>query len=188
MIYNETSSPAVLPVTLQQVKEWTRVDESDAELMGLIQAATERAEVIMNRPIINREFTLSLDHFPRVIVIKKSMVQSVDSITYIDTDGVVQTLASTEYSVALGSEYSACRVSPAFNKAWQSTRDEMDAVTVTFTAGYGPDWNSVPSDIQQAIAYLVGHYYDNRNIITEFTDIIPETARDMLEGHKVYAL
>lgn len=190
MSYNQTANPACYPITIQQVKEWCRIDDaaSDAELLGLIQAATLRAEAIMNRPIINRNYTLTLDKFPTEISIGKTKVQSVDLISYVDTDGASQTLASSVYHVDLGSEYMTCRVSRAYGQSWPSTRAQNGAVVVTFTAGYGVDWNFVRSDIQQAIAYLVGHYYDNRDIVGQNIDIVPETALAILEAHKVYSI
>lgn len=189
MSYNQTVDPASFPITLQQVKEWTRVDAttSDAELSGLIQAATDRAERIMDRPLINRTYTLTLDAFKTEIRIYKMPLQSVTSIQYEDTDGDTQTLATSVYKVDLGSPETRGRITEAFGQTYPSTRDENGAVTITFVAGFGANWNSIPQDIQQAIAYLVGHYYDTRDIVGD-NMTIPETARDILEGHKVAAL
>lgn len=189
MSHNQTSNPSSYPIGLQQVKEWIRVDNStsDAELSGLIQAATNRAETIMNRPIIQREYTLKLDSLPSEICLPMVKAQSVTSINYIDTDGVSQTLATNQYRVDLGGEYKQGRIVPAYGISWPSVRDIVETVTVVYQAGYGADWNSVPADIQQAIAYLVSHYYDMRDIIGE-NKTIPETAVDILMGHRVYSV
>jgi len=189
MSHNQTTDPASLPITLQQVKAWTRIDDnaSDAELAGLMQAATKRAEVIMDRPIIQREYTLTLDDLPTAISLPGTPAQSVTSITYIDTDGTLQTLASNQYQVDLGGEYKHGRIVPAYGITWPAVRKIPETITVVYQAGYGPDWNSVPADIQQAIAYMVGHYYDMRDIVGE-NKTVPETAIDILMGHRVYTV
>jgi len=187
--HNQTSDPASFPITLQQVKEWTRVDAntSDAELSGFIQAATDAAETIMNRPIIQREFTLTLDNWlPDEIKLPEVKAQSVTSVQYVDEEGVTQTLATTEFQVDLGGKYKQGRIVEAFEKTFPQVRDELQAVTIVYQAGFGPDWNSVPQDIQQGIAYLTGHYYDTRDIVGE-NEMIPETSMDIFMRYRINA-
>lgn len=188
MSHNQISDPASFPITLQQVKEWTRVDAntSDAELSGLIQAATLSAESIMNRPIINRSYTQTMDFLPSVIVLQEVKVQSVTTITYLDTDGVQQTLAADQYRIDFGSIYKRSSIEPAHSITWPNVRNVSGSVIITYVAGFGEDANDAPADIQQAIAYLVGHYYDTRDIVGE-NKMIPETAIDILLRHKAYA-
>lgn len=193
--HNQTSDPALFPLTLQQVKEWTRVDAniSDAELSAFIHAATDAAETIMNRPLIQREFTLTIDNwFPSEIKLPEVKVQSVTSVKYVDPDGDTQTLATTEFQVDFGGRYKKGRIVEAFGKIFPQVRDELQAVTVIYQAGYGADWNSVPKDIRQGIAYLVGHYYDTRDVVTiavrlSENQIIPETSNDIFMRHRVSA-
>jgi len=190
MSHNQTTNPASFPISLQQVKAWTRIDDaaSDAELLGLIQAATNRAETIMNRPIIQREYTLTLDNLPQEICLQEVKAQSVTSITYLDMDGASQLLAADQYRVDLGGSYKRGRIVPDYGVSWPSVRSVSETVTVIYQAGFGADWNAVPADIQQAIAYLTGHYYDNRDIVGDKTESVPETAVQILESHKVYSL
>lgn len=188
MSHNQISDPVSFPVTLQQIKEWTRVKAnlSDAELSGLIQAATGSAESIMNRPIINRSYTQAMDFLPPVITLQEVKVQSVTSITYLDNDGNQQTLAADQYRIDFGSLYKRASIEPAHSITWPNVRNVSGSVIITYVAGFGADLNSVPADVQQAIAYLVGHYYDTRDIVGENT-MIPETSNDILLRHKAYA-
>jgi len=189
MSHNQINAPASFPITLQQVKEWTRIKDniSDAELSGLIQAATGSAESLMNRPIINRSYTQTMDFLPSVIELLQVKVQSVTSITYLDTDGNQQTLAADQYRIDFGSLYKKATIEPAHSITWPNTRNVSGSIIITYVAGFGVDLNSVPADVQQAIAYLVGHYYDTRDIVGE-NAMIPETAHDILLRHRAYAL
>lgn len=189
MSHNQISDPESFPITLQRAKEWTRVDAntSDAELFRLIQAATDNAESIMNRPIINRSYTQTMDFLPSIIELQEVKVQSVTSITYLDTEGDQQTLAADQYRIDFGSLYKRATIEPAFSITYPNTRNVSGSIIVTYVAGFGADWNSVPVAIQQGIAYLVGHYYDTRDIVGE-NKMIPETALDSLLRYKAYAL
>lgn len=84
---------------------------------------------------------------------------SVDSIKYIDQDGTQQTLANTEYLVDLVSE--PARVMPAYGKTWPGTRNQIAAVEVTFTCGYGAA-AAVPEGIKSWIKLRIGSLYEHR--------------------------
>lgn len=83
---------------------------------------------------------------------------SVDSIQYIDESGALQTLASTEYKVDSFSE--PARITPAYGKTWPGTRNEINAVLVTFTCGYSTD--TVPEGIKAWIKIRVASTYEFR--------------------------
>ena len=185
----QISNPASLPVTIQHAKAFMKVDDnySDAEILVLINAATDRAESIANRPFINRTYEATFDKFTPCMNLSVIQVQSVDSIEYFDTDNVEQTLATSVYDVDLGNKFRKCRIRLAYNQTYPSYYDRLNAVKVTFTAGYGADWNSVPDTIQLAILYLANHYFTNRNLIGDET-MIPEAVHALLEGERVYSL
>lgn len=85
-----------------------------------------------------------------------SPLASVDSIQYVDMAGNLQTLAASDYKVDADSE--PPRVLPGYGKAWPSTRQEINAVKLTFTVGYG-DKTKVPDGIKAAIKmYCKAHY------------------------------
>ncbi|MDB5992404.1 MAG: hypothetical protein JWQ10_3807 [Herbaspirillum sp.] len=86
-------------------------------------------------------------------------LQTVDSIKYIDVDGVQQTLSPSQYIVDPISEPG--RITPAFNTSWPSTRNQINAVEVTFTCGYGAA-AAVPQKIKQWIALRVATLFANR--------------------------
>ena len=95
-------------------------------------------------------FELFLDHSP---------VVSVDLIQYIDQDGVTQTLAPSAYK--LDNVTAPARLMPAYGTTWPGTRNEINAVSVTYTCGYGGA-AAVPETIKRWILLRVGALYENR--------------------------
>ncbi len=92
---------------------------------------------------------------------------SVDSINYIDQDGVTQLLAVADYQVDTAS--TPGRIAPAFDKVWPVTRLEtFNTVTIQFTAG-GGDPTKIPKPIRQGILMLVDHWFEHRTAGSEIT-------------------
>jgi uncharacterized phiE125 gp8 family phage protein len=85
------------------------------------------------------------------IKLDREPIASVESVSYLDADGVRQTLDSADW------EYSVPRraVFPAVGLAWPASIEHHDSVIVTFTAGYGATGDFVPADLQDAMLLLI---------------------------------
>lgn len=166
MSVERTTPPAKEPITLAEVKAHLRFDsgDEDALLNRLIETARRRVEQWEWRAHITQTWTGKLDEFPPcngTIYLPFNPVQLVGSITYLDTDGVSQTLvANTDYTVDVKSQ--PARITPAYLKSWPTTRNVIDAVTVTWTAGYGTEPTDVPDDTRTAILMLIEFLWMNR--------------------------
>tara|TARA_Y100000310_G_scaffold260344_1_gene269225 strand:- start:69 stop:644 length:576 start_codon:yes stop_codon:yes gene_type:complete len=157
-----SSDPATDPVTVAEAKSHMRVDTSDDDTLigGLVTGATLYAQTYTGRAFVTQTLELRIDEFPTTeIRLPKSPSQSVTSIQYVDTDGDTQTWSSGDYVVDVNSK--PARVRPAVDEDWPNARVQMDAVTVTFVAGYGAA-SDVPEGIKLAIKHLVAHWYENR--------------------------
>lgn len=93
------------------------------------------------------------------IILPQPPLVSVESVKYIDTDGNQQTLASTDYKLDTATE--PARLVPAYGKTWPATRNEINAVEVSFTCGYG-NAAAVPAAIKAWIKLRIGAMYENR--------------------------
>ncbi len=162
MALTRTSDAATEPVTSTEAKTHLRVTGTDDDtLIGtLITAARQYVENYLNRSLITQTWEWRLDGFsPWTLIVPMAPLISVTSIQYVDGEGTTQTLASTEYTVDAKSEPG--RITPAYGKSWPTTRYQMNAVTITFQAGYGAA-AAVPSPIKQAVLLVIGEMYAHR--------------------------
>ena len=162
----QTVAPSEEPVTIDEAKAQTRLDEADDAtlLPGMIAAARRYVETLSRCQLVTATYTYKLDAFPsdRTIRIPRPPLQSISSITYIDTGGDSQTLDATVYDVDADSEPG--RVSLAFDQVWPATRNQDNAVTITFVNGFGAA-SAVPDTFKHAIRLLVGHWWENRESV-----------------------
>ena len=173
---------------LAVVKGYLRIDGTadDALLTLLIKTATEAAEKFTSIEFLNKGFKTYRDGFPSCIVIEKSKLQSVESIKYFDLDGIEQTLDSSEYKVTNEDLYS--RIYPVTE--WpEATTDGYQNVIIEFTAGFGADNTSIPSDIQMAITLMVSNLYANRGdccgCVNANGSINPSSANALLSQYQI---
>lgn len=158
--------PASEPVSVSEAKLHLRVDGADEDTLisGLITAARQYVEDYTQRALITQTWRLLLDEFPNgdTIHVPLPPLQSVNSVTYYDEDGALQTLPTTDYHV--DPESAQGRVVLTDGKCWPTTQTRPNAVTIEFVAGYG-DAASVPQAIKQAILLLVAHWYEHREAV-----------------------
>lgn len=185
-----TVAPTVEPVTRAEAKAHLRVDVTDEDTLidTLITTAREHAEALTERQFITATYTLKLDAFNGLygcIELPRPLLIGVSSITYSDSDDATQTLSSSLYQVDSSSE--PARIIPAYGETWPDTRPKMNAVTITFTAGYGATAASVPTPLKQAILLLVAHWFENREPVNigNIVSPIPFTVSALLGPFRI---
>ena len=169
MSLKRTVDPTELPLSLEEVKDhirWESAAADEAQIMLYMRSAVEQmdgAAGVLNRALVTQTWQIDFDWFPRgAIRIPLPPLQSITSVQYIDTDGVTQTLAASKYKVLnINTPTRAGRIETAFGETWPSTRDEGEAVTVTFVAGYGAR-NAVPEHIRHLLLFTIEDAYDGR--------------------------
>lgn len=197
MTYKVITPPTEEPLSLQEVKDHLRVDhvEEDALIVGLTQAAREYVEGQTLRQLVTATLRATVDSFPHVqrswsgwapargrIVLERAPVVSVTSITYVDTVGVTQTLATSEYVVHTPTSDEPAWIEPTYSSWWPSAREQSQAVVVTFVAGYGAA-SAVPRIFKQAMLLLIGHWFENRETVVTGTIAtnIPMAAQALID-------
>ena len=126
------------------------ITEEDPRLRRAILGCTAWAEGETNSSFMARRLLLTLDAFPgptlmgvpagisyslpeSAVLLENGPVLAVISIKYLDTNGTLQTLPTTEYQVDLNSL--PCRITPKFGKIWPVTLPQIGAVQILFDAG-----------------------------------------------------
>ena len=178
--------PAAPPVSLDEAQTHLRSEnpEEAALVQSLVLAATGQAEAFCRRRFVTQEWRATLDAFPaEALVLPYPPLQSVETIEYFDSDGVLQTVPAADYQVRTAEVPG--EVVPAYGASWPVTRAVEDAVRVEFTCGYG-DPEDVPDAIRAAILLIVGTLYANRETVAPVAmHSIPDSAEWLLGPHAV---
>lgn len=177
------TAPTAEPFDLDAAKSHLRVtdDGEDTLITSLITAAREHAEAFTERAFVEQTWETYYDSFPACIELPLPNLISVESIKYLDTNGDEQTVTASDYVV--DDKRKPGRIFLAQNASWPSTYDQVNAVTVQFKAGYGDD-TAVPETIKAAIKLILGHLFEHREDVAEFSmEQIPMGAKSLLSPH-----
>lgn len=158
------TAPASEPVTLPEAKAHLRITQSseDTLITALIVAARQGAEHMTGRALMPQTWELALDEFEAEISIPMPPLASITSVKYVDTAGVLQTMAESAYQ--LDTHSTPARLLPAYGTCWPSTRDQANAVLIRYEAGYA-NAGAVPQEIKQWMLLRIGMLYENRESV-----------------------
>jgi uncharacterized phiE125 gp8 family phage protein len=157
------TAPASEPVTLAEAKAHLRLEstEDDTYVSVLILAARQHVEEVCWRGVVTQTREAVLEAFPYedAVELPGGNLGAITSATYVDADGVTQTLDGDVYEADTVSVPG--RLVLSYDQTWPSTRSQWDAVRVQYTVGWAVA--DVPAPIKQALLLLVAHFYEQRN-------------------------
>lgn len=192
------TAPPAEPLTLAEAYRQCQIDTTgspvtsafDDWLTEKIPVVRSQVEKEIGRALILQTWELWLDEFPqmllddyrdtsrypkvrdwRAIEIPLPPLQSITSITYIDTNGDSQTLTTDDY--ILDDSVEPAQLLPAVNTCWPSTQCRPGAVKIRFVAGYTPTYTgspptvsdyaaNVPAPIKHWMLLLLANWFRNR--------------------------
>lgn len=181
------ANAANLPITLDEAKAHCRVTFADEDTLieRLIKAATHELEIKLQRTLCETTYIEQLDRFPEGgIKLAMPPLLSVQSIVYFDTTGAQLTLSSNDYIVDTHSEPGWVMLAP--NKQWPETQDRINAVAITYKAGYLAGGNAqqqreaVPENLRAWLLIRVATLYENRESVSFASAPFNITALDTL--------
>jgi uncharacterized phiE125 gp8 family phage protein len=157
MTWSVTTPPTDEPIALEEAKLYLRVDGSEEDLLiaTLITAARQSIESSCERALMPQVWTERQATFPAAVELRGGLVDTVNSVKYVDADGVVQTLDSAAYKVSFNT--STPTVLPVGK--WPAGTD----IEVEYSLGY-PDAMTVPAAIRAAMLIMVADMYAHREV------------------------
>ncbi len=165
LTYSSTTSvePTVEPITLAEAKRNCDIDDNhrDADFRRWIKAARQKVEHDCRRALITQTRVMKFNEWPSsgtCFELLDPPLQSVSSITYLDTDGNSQTWSSSNYEVDIARTPGT--VWQAYNVMWPTIRAIQNAITVTYVAGYGAGATNVPAAARDAMMLLIKNRLD----------------------------
>lgn len=164
-----TTAPVLWPITLDEAKQQTRITDTaqDALLTSYIKTATQEAEDYMARGLLTQTWTLMLQDWADLIWLPMAApLQSVTTVKYYDTAGVLQTLASTVYTVDTVSRPGKIGRGPS--QVWLPLQGDRRTgrIEIVYLVGYTAI-SQVPERIKQGIRLYVGALAMNREGIDD---------------------
>jgi uncharacterized phiE125 gp8 family phage protein len=188
MSFKRTVDASVEPVTLAEAKRHLRetlVDtDNDTDISRLITAARHACEERLQRTLITTTWQLTLDAFPEAIKVPMPRLIAVSSLAYLDAAGASQVLDPADYLVDALSEPGY--IVPAVDLAWPATQERINAVTVTYTAGYGAAASAVPAPLKQWILLVVGDMYKERDLSSVQPAVPQDFAQFLLDPYRIW--
>jgi uncharacterized phiE125 gp8 family phage protein len=187
--------PVGYPVTLDEAKAHLRVD-TDLEnglIESLIATATQFLDGyagVLGRAILDQTYSLTIhyDDMPSGsgrVYLPIGGAKSLTSVSYYNgaNSQVVRATDVADYFDFLADGWWSY-VEPKGSLTWPSVYDRADAMSITWLAGYGAAAD-VPAPIKQAILLLVGHFYENREAVTErLLSEVPMTVRYLIAPYR----
>lgn len=171
--------PATEPVTLEEAKQWARIDDTtdDALIAALVTTAKQAVELYLKRALITQTIKLSVDlesgrtpwvsgyfempvsaffdPLPRQIELARPPIQSISSVVTYSTANTSSTYSPAKYTRI------DSRLVLNDTAEWPSDLRGVGTCEITYVAGYG-DASAVPQPIRTAILMTAAALYDSR--------------------------
>lgn len=146
--------PAHEPVSLSEIKDFLKIegDEEDALLAQLLLIARESCEEFSRRALIT-QMRAFMDRPAPAMAFPREPVQNVVQVFHL-CEGVSTPVSAVDYYLEGGRLI--------FKRA-----PHGGEVRIEYMAGYGDDWNAVPSALRQGILRLIAHMHRFRDAAGE---------------------
>lgn len=167
MLIEETNVPdAALPIAAfkAHMRMGSGFDEDtlqDVVLASFLRAAMAAIEARTGKVLMEREFTMvsSAQRDTDVIAFTVAPVTLIADVQLVSRSGTEQTIGADAYWLERDGHLPRLRAAGACLPQ-PETGGEL---RVRFMAGFGPEWDDVPADMQQAVLMLTAHYYEYRH-------------------------
>lgn len=191
------TEPESYPVTVAEAKAHMNIASAftadDTLIQGFIASAVEQAQNMTRRQMVEATWELVIDEFPSVtranpyahIELPNPPLLAVESVKYMDAEGVEQTLASGDYVV--DTDGLVGRIYPVYGGSWPDTLDAPGAVAVRYSCGWEmdeaespPAWTG-PESIKTWIKVRVATMYEQREALV-VGQAVADAPRSFVDG------
>lgn len=179
--YEVLTPPASSALTLSEVKQFLKLsgDSEDDLLQLLIDTASSAFVNFTSRTLINTTYITYRDDFHDNLLIRKSKLQSIESIEYLK-DGVLTAVDIDVYYIIKSNDYATIGLKK--DKNFPCDIDAVaQAVKITFVAGF----DAVPSDVKIGLLNHVNELYSNRGDCGDCMGSLPANTKAIYMSYKI---
>ena len=192
MLIEETNVPdTALPVAAfkAHMRMGTGFGEDtlqDTVLSGFLRAAMATIEARTGKALIEREFTLVVSRLSAgdVIALTVAPVTVIADVQLVSRSGMQTLVNAGQYWLERDGHTPRLR---AVGAALPNP-EEGGEIRVRFLAGYGPEWDDLPVDLQQAVLMLASHYYEYRHDTALTDGCMPFGVTSLIERFRTLRL
>ena len=199
------TEPAQEPVTLQEVKEYLRVEDSTDErtIRPLIESARRYAEEYLGRALVSttfQQFYDSLDemedplfegvrqgpylnYYKNHLVLAKGPVISVTHVKTFDDSDTSTTMASSKYYLDNARE--PARIVLRTGETFPTALRVANAIEVQYVAGYSSIY-SIPEPIRLGILQHIAQLYEHRGDMYEAKNPYPSMLKTLYAPYIIH--
>ncbi len=184
MMWKVATSPAIEPVTLEELKFFARIDTTydDSILTNFIQSARESMENLLGRALIEQTISLQMDFWPSVdIELPRPPLISIDKVVVLDEDDAETTYSASNYYIITNSTPGKIILKKDVTPPNTSDR-YYGGHLIQYKAGYGDEAADIPRAIRDGILMWAAIMYEKRVIDTKN---IPSDIANNLRIYKV---
>jgi len=190
-LVTDYTAPGSGKLSVTALKSHLRVDSSadDSLIPIYIRAAIQFVQQRTGRAILPTTWRQAWDNFPSgadQLYLLRAPLRSLTSLTYVNDAGETVTVDTSDYLVDSYGEPPT--ISPAAGDIWPAycVPFRRGVVVANYTAGYD-DADAVPACLVHAIYLLVGHWYENREAVSDLTlKPVPMAVESLLEMERIH--
>ena len=132
---------------------------TDVYMSLLVKTVQKVAEKYTGRDFLTKTWLCLANGWTDYIQLRRSPLQSITSITYINKDEVTQTLDSSKFDILERTEYSSIVFNS--NMDYPTLSDKPQPITIEFLDGYGTEAD-IPQDLKLAMLQHLAMLWENR--------------------------
>lgn len=151
--YGAVTGSSVVSLAIAKKNSNIESDHEDDLLQIILDAAVEDVENYLETPVVARPASFSIAQWPTVLELPIAKVQSIASVTYLDVDGVVQTVIPTDYVLLPNS--TGAKLEFVWQEAPELTTNIATPITINMVAGYAD--GEVSPTIKSAVLMRFSH-------------------------------
>jgi uncharacterized phiE125 gp8 family phage protein len=179
-----TEQPAGDVLSLDDAKTYLRVetDDQDDEITRAVASAVQHIEAYTGTRLLTQTVELLAGSFDDLRRFQIGPVQSIATLTYLDTSGEEQTLDPDQFKL-FGAGL-ARGIRPAYGVRWPNLQSVEDAIKIIAVVGYGAA-DDVPEPVMRAVLLMLGDLYVNREDTIAERSVTPSTLPNGIDANLV---
>lgn len=169
---------------LESQKDYQRIygTADDDTITANIAAASDWVERETNHAFVASNHVRILDGWRTQVALWPVPLVEVTSVTYVDQDGVTQTVDPASYAITTTTRPGVLRFKATFDRP--GLGDVPDPIHIAYRTGYDT-YTDAPQTLLAAVRILASHLYENREAAAPVTlHDVPMGVKRLIEIHR----